>query len=118
MTEKTKGMWLLKPADLVPLDPEVEEWAKLLWEADHPGGSDNKTWPPTVYSPHEYRKTAAVIVAKLVQKELATLTEYDMHSEVGIKFQDLLADWACGKAGAFEVWDFVRDNITKEKINV
>jgi len=41
--------------------------------------------------------------------------EYDMHSEVGIKFQDLLADWAVGKVSAFEVWDFVKDNITKEK---
>lgn len=55
-------------------------------------------------------------VADRLEEKLLRIKEcqYDMHSEVGIKFQDLLADWACGKVGAFEVWDFVKDNITKE----
>lgn len=40
--------------------------------------------------------------------------QFDMHSKVGMQFQDLLSAWAVGKVGAFEIWDFVRDNITKE----
>jgi len=112
MTEPKKEMWRLN-SNLVPPDPEVEKWAILLWEADHPQNTIGK-WPDNAYNPHEYRRTARVIVSKLIQKELTTLIEYDMHSEVGIKFQDLLADWAVGKVGAFEVWDFVKDNITKE----
>lgn len=49
------------------------------------------------------------------KKEPTALTEYNFFSDVGEEFNKLLADWACGKACAFEVWNFVRDNITKEK---
>lgn len=114
MTERIKGLWELKQGELFPVDPEVEKWAEVVWRAKNPNGSSGQSWPP-IYNLHEYRTTAKAIISELLRKELTSLTEYDMHSEVGIKFQDLLSRWTVGEVNAYEVWNFVRDSLTKEK---
>lgn len=110
------------------IDPEVERWAKILWIANsgtmsqyaHKDGEKQDCidciWNSKYKKDrHVYRNQAKAVMAELLRAQLVELTAYNESTKLGEDFDALLADWACGNAHSFEVWDFVKNAVLTQE---